>query len=438
MTSRAFRRPRASVAVLALALPLSTVLVGVTATPARAASSITAPGENVVFTSGSTVDVKADLDPCVGSTTLNVDGPDNAWRTTNNPPGVCTASTSPRRQAIIPNLNYAVRSDGTPRRNGPYKITLSGGATATQYFYTNFAPTGTPANVAAAANGPNRVDLSWTYDGNEPDRAGFEITESHGSSSRVVTAPASSCSGSSCAFSLSGYPTPAVGTSEYYSYTVTALRRSGGCGGCGDYTRSASSPSAQAQLDGPPQPPPSPTPTPTPTDGSTGGTSGSTTGGSTGTTTGSSTGGTSGSTSGGSTGATSGSTSGTSTGGTSTGGTTGSAAKPITIPTLPPLAASRRAFALGFNRFSPSLGIPKLPPLPATSFPVTAPSEEGYQPTLPYDAEKRTTTKVLSSPIASITEGIDSEKLAEMLAMALILLVAAAHVRVFLSHSAED
>jgi hypothetical protein len=44
---------------------------------------------------------------------------------------------------------------------------------------------------------------------------------------------------------------------------------------------------------------------------------------------------------------------------------------------------------------------------------------------------------VLSSPIAQITDRVDPAQLARSLAVALILLVAAAHVRIFLS-GAED
>ncbi|HUR12939.1 MAG TPA: hypothetical protein VM097_00460 [Mycobacteriales bacterium] len=434
MISRAHRRPARMLVVLSLTAPMAALLVSASVSPAAASSFISAPAANTIYSSETTTTVTADLDPCAGTTMLKVVNPqgDNSWQIQSSRPSGCDGLFPPssrRRVSVKPTWTAA-----SP--NGAFTATLTGGASATTRFYTNFKPLADPANLAAAANGMTEVDLSWSYSGAEPDKAGFEIIESHGDQTRTLQAPASACGGSSCGFAITGYPQPAVATTEDYSYTVRALRSSGGCGSCGDYTRSGSSSSATAQLVGPP-PPPSPTPTPTPTDG---GTTGSTTGTTTtGGTTGSTTGGTTGSTTGGTTGTT-GSTTGGSTTGSSgtTGGTTGSAAKPITIPTLPPLVASRRAFALGFNNFSPSLGIPKLPPLPATTFPVTAPGTETYEPTLPYKAEPRKTTSVLSSPIAAITDSVDTEQLVRSLAVALILLAAAAHVRIFLSHSVED
>jgi hypothetical protein len=442
VTIRAYRRPARVFAVLALTAPLAGTLVGLTAVPAFASqsSSVSLSGANdgeVIASPGDARDVTVTgTITNTGSTTsggtLVLDGPTDASGSAfHSSTGIsgCTVGVLASSCSKSASAKF-LATQMTTRANGHWTGTVNG--SATKGFYTNFKPTADPANLAAAANGRTEVDLSWSYSGTEPDKAGFEIVETHnGASQTLPRVPTSACSGSSCGYAIT-YPQPAVGTTESYSYTVTALRTSGGCGSCGDYTRSAASSSASAQLVGPP-PPPSPTPTPSPTGGTTGGTTGS---GSSGGTTGSGSGGTTGSgTSGGTSGGTSSGSTGSHSGGTS--GSTG-ATRPIVVPTLPPLVASRRAFALGFNKFSPSLGIPKLPPLPTVTFPVTAPGSDTYQPTLPYANQTKKTTNVLSSPIAEITSGIDTEQLMKLLAIGLVLLAGAAHVRVFLSRPVDE
>jgi hypothetical protein len=392
-----------------------------------------------VFSSGSSVQLKAQLKVSAresSSASLKLVPPSGSAY--NYGPWSCTGGTF--GGATCDSAMSPVSLNGASRSNGAWTATINGGSA--RVFYSNFAPTADPTNVAAAAVGRTQVDLSWSYSGTEPDKAGFEIVETHNGTSRTV-GPVGSCSGSTCGYSFT-YDQPAVGTTESYSYTVTALRQSGGCDSCGTYTRSGTSSSAGAQLVGPP-PPPSPTPTPSPTGGTTGGTTsgGTTTGSTSGGTTGSTGSTTGGSTTGSS--STGGSTSGGSTTGTSTGGSTGgsttgqSAGKPIAVPTLPPIVASRKAFALGFNKFSPALGIPKLPPLPAITSPAVGSGSDTYAPTLPYKAGSGTkkTTSVLSSPIAAVTH-LDTEQLAKSLAVALLLLVCAAHVRLFLAASDDD
>jgi hypothetical protein len=335
--------------------------------------------------------------------------------------------------------SYSLFPNGVPLKNGAWEVKVretndKSHVWTQRVFYTNFKPTADPANLAASAVGRTEVDLSWSYSGNEPDKAGFEIVETHNGASRSIIAPASSCSGSTCGYALT-YEQPAYDTTETYSYSVTALRSSG-CSSCGDFTRSNTVSGATAQLVGPPPPP---SPTPTPSDGSTGGTTtGDATTGSTGSTTGSTgstTGTTGGSTTGGST--TGGATTGGTTGGSSTTGHT--AGKPIAVPSLPPIVASRKAFALGFNKFSPSLGIPKLPPLPAITAPTVGAGNDTYAPTLPYKGGSSTkkTTSVLSSPISAVTS-LDTTQLANLIAIGLLLLVSAAHVRRFITATDDD
>ena len=430
---RAHGRPTRSIAVLALTAPLAGALVLTTAAPAFASQSVKVTFQGVndgdVLSSATDVNVIGTITN-TGSTTsggtLYVDGPANA---SDSPYHSSTGISGCNVPALSSSCSKSAQSSilassMTSRRNGRWSASVNG--SGTKGFWTNFRPTADPTNLAASAVGRNEVDLSWQYAGTEVDKAGFEIVESHNGSSRTIPVPAGVCSGTSCGYAITGYPTPPIDTTETYTYTVTALRDSGGCGTCGQYTRSNASSSASAQLVGPP-PPPSPTPSPT------GGTTGGTTGGST-TTTGGSSGGSTGGSSGGSTsGSTGGSTSGGSTGSSTTGDNAG---KPIAVPTLPPIVASRKAFALGFNNFSPSLGIPKLPPLPA----ITAPgsSNDTYAPTLPYKGgQSHKTTNVLSSPIATVTN-LDTAQLARLAAVALLLLVCAAHVRLFLTTSDED
>jgi hypothetical protein len=437
---RAHGRTARRLAVLALTAPLAAALVLTTTAGPAAASSVSwtspTPSNGDVFSSGSSVQLKATLSVSAGesaSATLKLTPPSGSAYSYG--PWSCRGGTF--SGAKCDSQMSAVSFNSASRPNGAWTATINGGFART--FYTNFKPTADPTNLAAAPVGRTEVDLSWSYSGSEPDRAGFEIVETHNGSSRSIFAPAGSCSGSTCGYALT-YSEPGVDKTESYSYSVTALRSSGGCNSCGDYTRSGTASGASAQLVGPP-PPPTPTPTPTPTGGTTGGTtSGGTTSG--GTTTGSTGGTTTGGTTGGSTGGstTGGSTGGSTTGGSSTtGSTTGqSAGKPIAIPTLPPVVASRKAFALGFNKFSPALGIPKLPPLPAITAPTVGAGNDTYAPTLPYKGgTTKKTTSVLSSPIAAVTS-LDTAQLAKSLAVALLLLLCAAHVRLFISTADED
>ncbi|HUR50787.1 MAG TPA: hypothetical protein VMZ11_01565 [Mycobacteriales bacterium] len=446
--SRALRRPARIVGVLALTAPLAGALVLSTAAPASAAQSakVTLDGaaDGDVLSSAKDVTAIGSITN-TGSTSsggqLVLEGPTNAngdpFKTTTGISG-CSVPTFGNSCSKSASASFSA-NQMSARRNGHWTATVNG--SVAKGFYTNFKPTADPSNLAAAAVSRTEIDLSWSYSGTELDKAGFEVVETHNGSGRSIFVPAGACNGSTCGYAVTDHDQPNVGTTEDYSYTVTALRSSGGCSSCGSYTRSGPSSSASAHLVGPP-PPPSPTPSPTGGTGTTGGTtsggttSGTTGSGSTGGATGGSTGGATGGATGGSTGSTGHSTGGSTGSGSSTG--TGSAGKPVAIPTLPPVVASRKAFALGFNKFSPSLGIPKLPPLPATTFPVTAPSDDTYQPTLPYANQPKKTTSVLSAPISAVTSRIDTAQLAKSIAVALLLLACAAHVRMFLSAQDQD
>jgi hypothetical protein len=429
-TRRTSRLPARVLAVVALAAPFAGTLLAVTATPASAAQSTKVSFD--VASDGDILTAPKDIKATgtitnTGSTTsggtLALDGPadsaGNAFHSGTTIPGcsvpVLANSCSKSVSATFAGSQMSARSNG-------YWTAAVG--SSSKSFWTSFDPTTTPGDVAAHGTSPapgasaGTVDVTWTYSGSEPDLWGFRVEDSIGNVSDVARSDAGCSGGGTCSFT-EHYDNPTPGTYNY-GYDVKALRSSGGCPGCATYTVSAKSAGAGATLVTP-QPPPSPTPSPSSGSGTTGGT---TTGGTT--------------------------TGGTTTGGTTTGGTTGSTTgsgshsttgSTIVVPTLNPIANQRKNFALKFNSFAPSLGIPKLPPLPATSFPVTLPGEQQYQPTLPYTAPtpqpQSTSTKLLSAPLDAF-RSLDTQQLAKDLAMALILLVAAAHLRLFISSHKGD
>ncbi|MCW2607727.1 MAG: hypothetical protein JWO60_2420, partial [Frankiales bacterium] len=102
--------------------------------------------------------------------------------------------------------------------------------------------------------------------------------------------------------------------------------------------------------------------------------------------------------------------------------------------------------ALGFQAFGPKLGLPKLPPLPASGVaaPAVAPLADGtFAPELPFEeqvVDERVPT-VASGPVGRVTSAVgavvDSERLARGGAGALVLFLLVAHVRRFLAQAPE-
>jgi len=412
VTTRATRGILRTAVAALLTAPAAGALLLAGAAPAHAGSgSITKPAANASFSSGDSVVVEAAVSLGRGqSAQLKITGPGLGSGRVTSKTNTCTSITCPSSQ------NYTLSDSRVPissaNENGRFTITLSGdGISATRSFTTDFAP-GTPSSVAAKGTGASRVDVTWSYDGTETDLAGFVVSDDKGNSYPVNDPAARSYTAL--------YDNPEPGTYDY-AFTVKALRKNGA--GDGTVAGSSSSP-ASAQLVTPQ--PPSPTPSPSsPAPGGGGSTPPPGGGGSTPGTGGGSTGG--------------GSTGGGSTGGGSTGGTSGGSKtdKPvIAVPTLNPIVQQRRSYALSFNRFSPSLGIPKLPPLPATTFKTT---EGTFAPTLPYEEqsqEQEQPGNLLADPIRTVTS-LDSEQLAENIAIALVLLVAGAHIRLFLAGNRE-
>lgn len=414
--------------VLVLSVPVSVSLLAV-GTPAALASgsySSPTPAAGAVLTTDRFT-VQAAITAGSDSVTLTVTGTASG---ATSP--FCTASTSssggPLSGAQTLQLSFPAASGPCSAvRNAQWLANLSGGASGSRSFTTNAAPA-TPSSFSAQGSGARDVSFSWSK-GTEADLSGYALYDGSGALLDGAI-DLSHCSGSSCAYGLY-YPSDNAGS---HTYQLSALRASGGCSSCGSTVESVDKASATATLVNPPKPTPSPTPSPAAAPAGSPAAGGSSTGGTSG-----------GTTSGGST--TGGSTTGSSTGaGSGTGGTS-TAVKPGPTPTLPaladPILAARNAFALQFNAFAPSLGIPKLPPLPATALPSFSegPLPAGtYKPTLPYQPRTSTvkTTSVLSQPIAAVRDVLDSAQLIRSIAAAFILLLAAAHLRRFLGTHVDE
>jgi hypothetical protein len=415
------RRTARGLAALALVAPLSAAGVLLPAGSAAAASGITAPGDGATYTSDSTVHITATVDKNTGSAQLRLTSPADG----SSAETVDTASTSLTAGA---SLSYdfdtatcatfpGACSGRAEAPNGVWTVQLvSGGSIVdTSSFTLRIAPRA-PRSVAANADGYRAVVLSWTK-GDEPDLTGWTVY-ADGSPGQSVGTDA--CSGTGCSTTVT-YAQD--GTGEH-TYSLVAQRRV--APGSSETLDSPASSEVRATLDSPPPPPP---PSPAASDGGSSGDS---------TTGGSSAGGdsTAGSTGDGSTSSSGGSTATGGTSGGSTGGTTGKSTA-VGGGKAPVTVAQRRAFALTFKAFAPKLGIPKLPPLPAAQGPSVAPLPDGtYEKTLGYGSKDVVTTEKVSAPQAAarrvtgaVGSALDSDQFLRFMAGALILMLAAAHLR---------
>jgi hypothetical protein len=401
---------RTTAAVSGLLVALVTAAVGA-AQPALAASSIAlspAPDSSSVYSASvASIRVSAAVARC--TTILSSDCPTVTLQV-HGPSGT-TSAAKKESQSGTTTVSVDAPTGG---QNGQWTATLGGATSGSRTYYTNFPPAA-PVTNAPLSDGRRTVTLSWQR-GSDPAVTGFFLYDAKadakisdpGTSDGSV--PLSAChSDGTCTYALT-YDNTTPGTYGY-AYQVTALGTS--CGTpCGPYVESARSQQMTATLVTP-----APSPSASPSSGGTGGTAG---------------------------GATSGGTAGGTAGGSTT-GTSGTASHPGSgsgLPTLAdPVTAQRRAFALSFNSFSPSLGIPKLPPLPDTPPTVDRqPLPQGtYLPQLPYKPTTVTdkTTNILADPLSTVTS-LDRAGLARSLAVALILVAAAAHLRRYLSLHTED
>jgi hypothetical protein len=419
------RRTARGLGVLALAVPLSGAGVLLAAAPAYAGGGITAPGAGVVYDRDTTVRIRADI---TGTTKVDLKlkspAPGAAAQVVDSGQGTLTnnnASLAYDLDTSCADFPSPSCSGRAPAVNGTWTITLSGGATDSSTFVLRIPPRA-PSGLTARADGYRAVVLTWRK-GDEPDLTGWTLYDGDAVAQDGIGTDA--CSGASCSTTVT-YATDGTGD---HTYALTSHRSVSP--GSTDTLESSRSSSAGATLGSPPPPPSEPASGGSAAGGSSGGSaSGS-----------SSTGG---SPAGG--GSTGGGTGGSSSGGSAKGGTTGAkssgSSNAIGTGKAPATIAQRRAFALTFKAFAPKLGIPKLPPLPAT--PAVAPLPDGtYGKTLGYK-EVVKTTKVTTPRAAArrvtgaVGSALDSSQLVRSIAGALVLLLAAAHLRRWLGSSTND
>jgi hypothetical protein len=425
-----------SLGVLALLAPLASV--GLATAPlalAATASSFTSPAAGAAFTGAQqSVQVTASVPACAKNALGSCSStPTTTLTVTSN--GV-TFSATPKKWGTSPSSISATLP--TTAANGTWAASLSDGGTETTRSFALDFDTSTPTAFRTQSSDGDAQDVAFYWSKNpETDLTKYVLTE-NGATLFSGGSSAAGCSSSSTCSTAFAYYSASPGK---HTYALVAVRP-----GTGGTTHTSSAATYTATLTVPPKPTPSAAPSPAAnpaTGGSTGGTTGGpsgagTSGGSTGTRPG-----------GGSTGSTSGSgTTGTTPAGG--GGTTGSAGSPKASPTsaIPvlsnPVVQQRRAFALTFNSFSPSLGIPKLPPLPSTDDAAVGAepklADGTFGKTLPYGQQTETTKSVTASsePRAFVTSVLDSAQVAKSIAAALLLMLAFGHLRRFLASHVED
>jgi hypothetical protein len=429
-----------SLGVLALVAPLASVgLLTAPAALAATGSSFTSPSAGTAFTGPQQpVDVTASVPACAKNALGNCSStPTTTLTVTSN--GV-SFSGSPKTWGTSASTITATLP--TSAANGTWNANLSDGGAATSRSFTLEFDTSLPTAFRTQSTDGDAQDVAFYWSKNpETDLTKYVLTE-NGATLFTGGSSAAGCSSSSTCSTAFAYASASPGT---HSYSLVAVRP--GTGGT-EHTSSAAT--STATLTVPPKPTPSPSTAPA-AGGSTGGSTGGTTGGTSGSGTSGTSAGSSGTSSGGgSTGATSGSGSSGSTGTAPGGGTTAGAPAPAPTSAIPvlnnPVVQQRRAFALTFNSFSPSLGIPKLPPLPSTDDGAisTEPklADGTFGKTLPYGQQTETTktrsVTATSEPRAFVTNVLDSAQVAKSIAAALVLMLAFGHVRRFLASHVDD
>jgi hypothetical protein len=376
------------------------------------AAGISSPGDGAVITTHSPTSVRANGGACGG--TLKVTGP---FKTT--PPANTQSGSG----------TLAVTVDPTTAANGAYTATLTsvdkdalgrcpGSSTTSTRSFTLKVNPNAPTAVDANLTGDHQITVSWNP-GDEFDVSGYTVYDAS-SGSALTSVPRSACTSSRCSLVVD-YPANASGPQ---SFNATA-RRPNGSGGTGTVESNKSS-TASASLPSPP----TPDPTPPPGGGGTGGSGG---GGGTGTggTAGGGTGGTAGGTAGGGTGTTAGGTAGGGTGGTGTGGIG---------------SVNGGGGGLTFSARSGSIVLPPAPPAaiaaPGNPSPVIGPLPEGsFDPNLPYGSqngyEKVVKRNAAQEVFHSVGAAFHGPRLFRALAGALLLLIAAGQLRLWLNRVPE-
>jgi uncharacterized membrane protein YgcG len=422
-----------SIARRAAWLPLALVVGGFAASPAYAATATwRTPTDNATYTGTGNIDFLVAISRSLTEQrtsvqmSLTVPGPQAG-------PYVVAPPTTGNEirftfTPACPNYAGPCSSGAAPAYNGRYTATLSGGASGTRTI-TLSVPPAAPTGVTATATGQHRVKVTWSAN-REPDLTGYDVYTEDGG----IVAQSLPVDTLSYEFEL-----PDTGYGGEHGYVVRAHRLA--CGNC-------SGDAAATQLDSPMSAPGrvtlnEPTPDPQPSDGGYNGGDG--TGSGTNDNGGNGTGGGGYNGGDGSTGGNGNGTGGNPTSGPSSepayndGSNSGqfhSGPKP-TANAPQQVAQQRAAFGLTFKNFAPKLGAPKLPPLPQFT---EAPLPEGtYDPLLDYGpqeaegpdriAEGGGITTTLVDSFTSVFEG---RKLFRSIAIALLLLLAAGHLRLWL------
>lgn len=428
-----------SIARRAAWLPLALVVGGIAATPAHAATATwRTPTDNATYTSTAN-----NIEFVVGLSRSLTEGRSEVHLGLTVPgpqPGPFRVASSTGSELSFvftpacPNHAGACSSQ-VPAYNGRYTASLSGAASGTRTVVLQ-APPAAPTGVTATATGQHRVKVTWTAN-REPDLTAYDVFTADGG----VVAQSLPADTTSYEFEL-----PDSGYGGEHRYVVRAHRLQ--CANC-------TGPEAGAQLASPMSQAGSvtlnePTPEPQPSgDGGTGSGTGGNTGGGTGGNTGGGYNG-DGSGTGGNTGGGTGGNN--NTGGNGAGSGSGEPAyndgsnsgqfnsgpKPTTNPAFAH-QQQRQAFGLTFKNFAPKLGAPKLPPLPKFT---EAPLPEGtYDPLLEYGPQEAEGVNRVASGggitttlVETFTSVFEAGKLFRSIAIALLFLLAAGHLRLFVRH----
>jgi hypothetical protein len=412
-------------------VPLALALGGVLAASSPAWATVKAswntPTDNSTFTTTNPIDFSVTLDrgavladSSAVSLTLAVPGPQPG------PFKVDTSSSSSDKDLkftftpACPNYAGTCASGSAPAYNGRYTAAITGAATGSRTVVVQIPPAA-PTGVTATAAGTHTARISWDAN-HEPDLTGYDVFTGDGSTI-AANLPTDQ--------TYFQYDLGSSGYGGTHTYVVRAHRLA--CANC-------SGPGSDAQLDSQLSAPASVTfDEPGATTSNTGGgdtTDGSGSGYNNGNSTGGNgTGGTSNNGNG------SGSTSTDQNGdaynsGNTSGGSFSSGSKQTTTQ------QRTAAFGLTFKSFAPKLGAPKLPPQPKFASPTVGALPEGtYDPMLNYGHRTVTTRDKVASGSNSLTQAFDSlttafegRKLYRSIAIALLLLLAAAHLRLWLRH----
>lgn len=377
------------------------------AAPAYATTGITAPGNGVTYSTDTTVRITANLDANSGSAQLRLTtpAPGSSPQTVDSESSTLTAGAS-----LHYNLDTATCatfpsscSGQAEAMNGSWTVTLvRGGTVVGTSSFTLRIPPHAPASLTAQASGYRTAVLNWPK-GDEPDLTGWTV---YGDGSPIGQVGTGACSGTSCSTTLT-YGQDGTGT---HTYSLVAHRSV--APGSSETLDSPSSPQASVTLTSPPPA------SATPASGSGSAPSGATA---------------SAQPQGGTSSTPAGSRAKT---GRADPNAVGSSQAPIAV-------AQRPASALSFQAYAPTLGIPQLPALPDPQ-PALAPLPDGtYQPTLGYrDVVSRTKIETQSPAVRRLTGAVgtalDRTQLLRSLAGALVLLLAAVHLRRWLGSGRPD